>query len=240
MRACLTVDLEQDCPPFLTSYRGIEEGAPALLGLLADEGLPATFFTTGDVARRYPGLARVIVDSGHELGCHGDTHERFDRMERPAAERDLRQASATLRAHGPVVSFRAPNLAFPDRFLPLLEASGYLVDSSQARYKLSHLRRGRASTTLLRVPASSTSSLLRVPAIFRDAVLRRLAEPVVLFVHPWEFIDLTADRRVRLDCRFRTGPMALECLRTALRLLKSSGAQFCRMRDLNAARAASA
>jgi peptidoglycan/xylan/chitin deacetylase (PgdA/CDA1 family) len=49
---CLTVDLEQDCPPFLSGYRGMEEGFPRLLQLLEEEGVAATFFCTGEVAER--------------------------------------------------------------------------------------------------------------------------------------------------------------------------------------------
>ena len=46
-----TVDLEQDCPPYLSSYRGAEDGMPQLLALLRALAIPATVFTTGDVKR---------------------------------------------------------------------------------------------------------------------------------------------------------------------------------------------
>ena len=81
MKVCLTVDVEQDCPPFMETFRGIEEGLPKLLSLLARRQVAATFFTTGDVARRYPAAIRA-GGPGHELGCHGDTHRRFDYVQR--------------------------------------------------------------------------------------------------------------------------------------------------------------
>src|SRR5262245_52367770 len=109
MRLSITVDLEHDCPPFLTSYRGVVEGLPRLLDLLATEEVRATFFTTGDVARQHPDVVRRLVSDGHELGCHGDTHRRFSTLDRAAAERELRDASATLRQFADVQSFRAPN-----------------------------------------------------------------------------------------------------------------------------------
>ena len=62
-----TVDVEPDCPPFLRGFRGIEQGMPRLLDLLAARGIPATWFTTGDVATRYPGVVERIVSEGHEL-----------------------------------------------------------------------------------------------------------------------------------------------------------------------------
>src|SRR5579883_3271357 len=131
MNVCITIDIEHDCPPWLTSYHGVEEGAPRLLELFSQEAVPATFFTTGDVARRYPALPRAIVDGGHELGCHGDSHKRFGRMGPEEARREIRDASATLRAYAPVTAFRAPNLDFPRPYLRILREEGYRIDSSQ-------------------------------------------------------------------------------------------------------------
>ena len=34
---CITIDVEHDCPPFLSTYRGIEQGMPKLLALFADQ-----------------------------------------------------------------------------------------------------------------------------------------------------------------------------------------------------------
>jgi hypothetical protein len=64
--------------------------------------------------------------------------------------------------------------------------------------------------------------------------LARLREPAVLFVHPWEFVDLRRER-LRFDCRFRTGRAAEECLRSAVRRLRRDGAMFTLLRDMPAA-----
>ena len=229
MKAYFTVDVEHDCPPFLDTWRGIEEGLPRLLAMLEGEAVKGTFFTTGEVARRYPSAAQAIVDSGHELACHGDTHRDFTTLDPAESEKELARASTALRRFAPVTSFRAPYLRFPRRSLPLLERHGYLLDSSEGRHK--HLRATvHRDASLLRVPASVTSSTLRWPRHVRDAVLRRLREPAVLFVHPWEFVDF---RRapIRWDCRFRTGDAALSCVRSALRCLIGQGAAFGLMRD---------
>ena len=69
---CFTVDYEPDCPPYLAgTYRGVEEATLPLLGLLEEFDVPATWFSTGEVAERYPDAVRAIVAAGHELGCHG-------------------------------------------------------------------------------------------------------------------------------------------------------------------------
>ncbi len=74
----ITVDVEQDCPPYLNTFRGIEEGMQKLLTLFSDEKIHGTFFTTGMIAEKYPKLIEGIVAEGHELGCHGYSHQRFD------------------------------------------------------------------------------------------------------------------------------------------------------------------
>lgn len=239
---CFTVDYEPDCPPYLAStYRGVEEATRPLLAMLADLGVPATWFSTGEVAERYPDAVRAIVGAGHELGCHGHTHRRFDAMRPGDARDEIDESSRVLRALAPVDSFRAPNLAFPEAYVPLLAQAGYALDSSEAKYKVPYWRarltRGAAPAegplpdgSLTRVPASVTSSVLRLPRPVRAAYLGALASPVVLFVHPWEFVDLTRTR-LRLDCRFNTGPRAFTRVRAVLDGYRRRGAHFVTMRD---------
>lgn len=227
MRVVISIDFEHDCPPFLTGYRGIEHGAPRLLDLLADKQVPATFFTTGDVARRYPETLQRIADAGHEIGCHGDTHTRFGTMSEAEARHELETATKILRQYGPVTSFRAPNLDFPDAYLPILAELGYTFDSSQAAYKphKGHPRRPNRSNGLLRVPASTMPSVIRLPRILRAPFLWALKDPVVLFFHPWEFTDVTAEP-IPYDCRYRTGEPAFETLGSAIEALRRRGARF--------------
>lgn len=230
-RVSLTVDLEPDCPPYLSStFRGVEQGVPALLDLLAQHRVRATWFTTAEVAERYPKVVAAVVQAGHELGCHGVTHTAFDTLDERAARWEIDTSTALLRTFAPVTSFRAPYLRFPEKYVPLLSAAGFSLDSSLAKYKRSYLRR-REDTPLTRIPASVTSSVLRLPRAIRDPWLRALADPVVLFVHPWEFVDLRRER-LRLDCRFRTGSFALNALSEVIELFTQRDAAFVPMREL--------
>jgi peptidoglycan/xylan/chitin deacetylase (PgdA/CDA1 family) len=232
-RVSISVDFEPDCPPYLNStFRGIEQGAPALLRLFEDTGVRATYFTTGEVAERFPDSVRALVDSGHELGCHGVTHTAFDTLDEAAARWEIEHSAAILRAMAPVTSFRAPYLRFPERYVSLLEAAGFDLDSSLAKYKRSFYA-DRLPTTLTRIPASMSSSLYRLPRAIRNPWLRSLSDPVVLFVHPWEFVDLTREK-LRYDCRFRTGAFALRALREVIELFQRRGATFHTMRELAA------
>lgn len=226
----LTVDVEPDCPPYLSGFRGIEHGLPALLDLLASRNVTATFFTTGDVATRYPRAVERVVAEGHELGCHGMTHAAFPSLSRDAARDEIAESAAILRRFAPVTSFRAPYLQFPDAYVSLLEDAGFALDSSLAKYKAAYYR-PRRPARIRRIPASATSSVLRLPAMVRRAYLGALSSPVVLFVHPWEFVDLRREK-LRLDCRFKTGVVALACLRDVLDGYARKGARFVRMREL--------
>ena len=240
MQVAITIDLEHDCPPFLTTYRGVTQGMPRLLELLAAEGVPATFFCTGDVARKHPAIVRRLVDEGHELGCHGDTHARFGGMDRASANRELGDAAATLRGFGcEVTSFRAPNLDFPTELVPLLAAHGFRLDSSQGKHKRgsffvkpSFVATG--SDGVERVPATIAPSAVRLPWPLRNALFARMRDPVVFFFHPWEFVDVTGEP-IPLDCRFATGAPALASLRETIAWFRRRGATFRRMRELGGA-----
>lgn len=229
-----TVDLEPDCPPFLSGFRGVEHGLPKLLDLLDELDVRATFFTTGEVAERYPESVRRLVRDGHELACHGMTHRAFPSLDRATATWEIERSAEILRAFAPVTSFRAPYLMFPPVYLDVLERTGFVLDSSHAVYKLAYYC-DRMPTRLRRIPASVTSSVLRLPRAVRRAYLAALSSPLVLFVHPWEFVDLRREK-LRLDCRFRTGDVALECVGDVLRRLRERGASFVTMRELGEGR----
>lgn len=226
---------------------------PALLDVLAAKRVKATFFTTGDVASRYPAVIRRIVDDGHELACHGMTHRAFTELGRDAARAEIEESASILRQFGTVTSFRAPYLKFPSAYLDLLDANGFTLDSSHAVYKAAYYRdraprrlsrrnserrserseapqRGIISQ-ITRVPASVMSSVLRLPSWIRDLNLALVSDPLVLFVHPWEFVDLRRER-LRLDCRFKTGDIALACVADVLDKYTRAGARFVTMRDL--------
>ena len=54
----------------------VESNTDRILELFDSHNIRGTFFTLGWVAERFPGLARRIVDSGHELASHGWEHIR--------------------------------------------------------------------------------------------------------------------------------------------------------------------
>ncbi len=47
---------------------------PRILDILAEKGVPATFFVVGERARRHPELVQRAHDMGHAIGNHTETH----------------------------------------------------------------------------------------------------------------------------------------------------------------------
>ena len=227
---CLTVDVEPDCPPFLDSHRGMIEGLPRLLDLLAAEKVAATFFISGREADAHPDRIADILAAGHEPGCHGWGHLDYAAATPDDVRADLARGLASVRALAPVDKFRAPYLRLPEMYLDTLAEMGVRVDSSAARYKYPYTR-AREHPDVRRIPVSATSSVLRLPGLVRNPWLRALNPPVVIFVHPWEFVDLRREK-MRYDCRFRTGPRALACLARVIRDFRAWGFEFRTLGDL--------
>lgn len=49
-------------------------GTAAVLAVLKDHDVRATFFVVGERVEKYPQTVRAIVDDGHEVGVHGHRH----------------------------------------------------------------------------------------------------------------------------------------------------------------------
>ena len=74
----------------LTFDDGPEAGAiEHFLAALAELDVRATFFVVGEQTRRSPESARLIVEAGHEIACHGYRHVNHLRMTPPGTVRDL-------------------------------------------------------------------------------------------------------------------------------------------------------
>jgi peptidoglycan/xylan/chitin deacetylase (PgdA/CDA1 family) len=121
--------------PVLISHGryGPHRGVPNLLTLLRQQGMPATFFIPAWVAERYPAAVEAIVAAGHEVGAHGDLHERLDQLSGPAEEEAILVRSIevlTRRAGRRPVGYRSPSWEFSPATLDLLHRHGFLYSSN--------------------------------------------------------------------------------------------------------------
>ncbi len=105
------------------------------LQLLGRHNVSATFFVVGEVARRFPGLLKTIVTSGHELACHGDRHHTIDQFTPETFALDLRanREAVETAAGTRVCGFRAPLLSLSARSSwahAILAQEGFTYSSS--------------------------------------------------------------------------------------------------------------
>jgi len=195
-------------------YRA-EANTRRVLDILAQEGVHATFFVLGWVAKRSPQLVRDIHAAGHEVACHGLTHRtvytqtpEVFRAETSEAKQRLEDATGV-----PVRGYRAATYSITARSLwalDILEELGFSYDSSifPIRHDLYGIPGSprfayrAASGSLLEVPITTVEYLgQRLPAggggyfrllpyaLFRAAVRRvntRDQQAAVFYCHPWE------------------------------------------------------
>lgn len=74
------------------------DATPHVLDELQRVEAPATFFLLGVEVRRRPELARQILAGGHELGLHGFSHPRYDKITPEEAHRDLERGLEAIEA----------------------------------------------------------------------------------------------------------------------------------------------
>lgn len=143
--AAVSVDLDEI--PCYTAIHGLpsprddrahaiyDRALPRFAELFEEEGVHATFFAIGrDLTRRDNADAvRALSRSGHEIGNHSYSHfYDLTRKHRAEITDEIRRGgNAIERATGRhPVGFRAPGYTITDDVFDLLEAEGYLYDSS--------------------------------------------------------------------------------------------------------------
>jgi peptidoglycan-N-acetylglucosamine deacetylase len=72
------------------------EGTPAILEILADAGIKATFFLIGEQVERRPALAAQIDDEGHVIALHGYRHRAQPALSGRTVREDLARGLAAI------------------------------------------------------------------------------------------------------------------------------------------------
>ncbi len=111
---------------------GVTRGMPRILALLAEHGIPGTFFVPGWTAEHHDGLIASIVSAGHEVGHHGYIHLRTDKISADEQRDEIEQGFAALAAAGAPrpVGYRSPAWEMTDETFDLLVEHGIAYDSS--------------------------------------------------------------------------------------------------------------
>lgn len=199
----------------------------------------ATLFTTANYALHEPDLIRAL-SRRHEIASHGYNHTTFE----PA---DLIRSRVALQEllSQPVRGFRRARMGFVDP--NDVRLAGYAYNSSlhptwlPGRYnhwgapRLPFMEGG-----VWQVPASVTPTL-RLPLFwlslknFPFAYYKQLCQRTLnadgflnLYVHPWEFTDLTAYEKIPAYVRRYSRHALLDRVEHLLRYLQRQG-EFCTM-----------
>ena len=208
------------------------------LTLLADRfdavGARTTLFTTANYALHEPGLIRALSRK-HEIASHGYYHTTFDPADllksRLALEKLLNQ---------PVLGFRRARMGFVDP--NDVHQAGYQYNSSlhptwlPGRYNhWGEPRHPFREMGVWQIPASVTPtlrlplfwlSLKNFPFTLYKQFCRRTLETdgfLNLYVHPWEFTDLSAYEKIPTYVRRHSRDGLLDRVEELLRYLKPMG-----------------
>lgn len=208
----------------------VERNVDRILGLLADRGIHATFFTLGWVAQRYPALVRRIVEQGHEIASHGYGHERASDLSPEAFRADVARAKALLEdlSGYEVLGYRAPSFSIGKGNLwafDVLRDCGYRYSSSVYPIRHDHygmpdaprfafpVREGllEVPVTTLRLrgrnyPSSGGGYFRLLPYALSRWLIAQVnqqdQQSAVFYFHPWE-IDPDQPRIEGIDLKTR-------------------------------------
>jgi peptidoglycan-N-acetylglucosamine deacetylase len=156
-------------PPVKFSHGefGPRVAVPRILDLLSANGIQATWFTPGHSMEAFPASIDAILAGGHELACHGWYHEDF--AELPSEEQSAilgRSVAAVRERTGEAPrGFRAPYWSLAPDTLRLVEAAGYVYDSSlmPGDYALSRVRHGDRHSVESGTTWGAEGRLIEVP-----------------------------------------------------------------------------
>lgn len=255
-KVCLSFDFEEcDLPreggvdfPLARGMAVSREGAHAVLDVLAQAGVRATFFCTLNFAENAPDVMARLLAEGHEVAAHGVDHFRPEAGDAERCKAGLKRLCGV-----DAVGYRQPRM-FPTDDAALARA-GFLYNSSlnpafvPGRYL--HLATPRTpfrKDGLVQIPASVTP-FVRFPLfwlslhLLPEGLYRRLAlwtlrhdGHFVTYFHPWEFspsfaAEAKALRVSPLIRRNLGAPMAGRLARL-VKALRGEGAAFAPIREL--------
>jgi polysaccharide deacetylase family protein (PEP-CTERM system associated) len=211
----------------------VADNTKKLLILLEEQGVHATFFCLGWIAEHHKDLIREIHRKGHEVACHGYSHQVIYRQNTDEFKKDVYRAKAILEdiTGVSVVGYRAPTYSITEKTLwalEILEDLGFRYDSSifpiyhdnygipdaprfPYRIRGSRLIEFPISTIKLgslNLPISGGGYFRLLPYQFIRIGLKSMKasnKPFIFYIHPWEINpDTPRVKGMNAVSRFRT------------------------------------
>ena len=219
-----------------------------LLDALDAQDARATFFVVGELAEDQPAVIERIADADHEIASHTHTHRTLSSLDATDQWTEIARSRDALESliGRDVRGFRAPAFDLPDDTFAALADAGYAYDSSvvpsrriprwyggeydTARLSPATAVDPRAPADLLEVPLA-VSPRIQLPvggawlrllgrryALWATRRLAASGEIPVLYVHPWELVDLPDVAGVPRRVTWRTGASARRTVEAILSL----------------------
>ena len=113
----------------------VENNTGRLLDLFSRHQIYATFFILGWVAERYPKLVKDIAEAGHEVACHGYSHQLIYNQTTETFREETRRSKSLLEdiIQKSVLGYRAASYSITNLSkwaLDILVEEGFTYDSS--------------------------------------------------------------------------------------------------------------
>ncbi len=120
----------------VSEQRFIPQAIP-FLRKMADEGIYMTVFVLGDVAKDNADVIREIAHMGHEIGCHGLTHDLVNTLTVEQFKTRTEEAKRVIDeiVGSSIQGYRAPCFSMENEKLDILWDLGFTYDASLIRFK---------------------------------------------------------------------------------------------------------
>ena len=105
------------------------DAVPSILATLRREGVPATFFLTGNFVRDFPAAARSIAAAGFRIGDHTITHPHLTQLSDAAVQHEIAggaQQIMSVTGKNSVPLFRFPYGDADARTIAIANRAGYV------------------------------------------------------------------------------------------------------------------
>ncbi len=104
-----------------------DEDIRQILDILKIHGIQATFFVTGDWVEKYPELAGMIKEEGHDLANHSKSHKSMVEMDEEQQRAEIMEVHEKVKAltGADMQLFRLPYDSYDDSLIRVIEACGY-------------------------------------------------------------------------------------------------------------------
>jgi len=184
----------------------LDDGVPAIIQFLKENGLDATFFTVGKNIQDFPGTHELLKD--FEIGNHTYSHPHFltkKNREEKRAEIIKSHEIITEFFGTPPVMFRAPDYSIDSDIFEILKELDYKGDSSVIRvllpfrYLTNYLKQRKLAGEELEIPLTSfilpfngtsviTFGMIYAKLVFN--ILLKFTRVMVLNFHPRDFVNI--------------------------------------------------